>query len=107
LLQGQGSRTAAGEQGDLPRDQRLALLAELLTLNFHEHFELGPLLQYVDSLPGQTDEARARLRSTARRVISRQLAPMLSTGGNVSIVVDAFPGRTFTGELTAINPNID
>ena len=78
LLQGQGSRTSTGEQGDLPRDERLALLAELLTLNFHEHFELGPLLQYVDSLPGQTDEARSRLRSTARRVISRQLAPLLS-----------------------------
>ena len=76
LLQGQGGPT--GNQGDLSRDQRLALLAELLTLNFHEHFELGPLLQYVDGLPGQTDEARARLRSTARRVISRQLAPMLS-----------------------------
>ena len=76
LLQGQGD--PAGNQGDLSRDQRLALLAELLTLNFHEHFELGPLLQYVDGLPGQTDEARARLRSTARRVISRQLAPMLS-----------------------------
>ena len=76
LLQGQGDPT--GNQGDLSRDQRLALLAELLTLNFHEHFELGPLLQYVDGLPGQTDEARARLRSTARRVISRQLAPMLS-----------------------------
>ncbi len=76
LLQGQGGAT--GTQGDLSRDQRLALLAELLTLNFHEHFELGPLLQYVDGLPGQTDEARARLRSTARRVISRQLAPMLS-----------------------------
>jgi hypothetical protein len=78
LLQGQGDGAATGSQGDMPRDQRLALLAELLTLNFHEHFELGPLLQYVDSLPGQTDEARARLRSTARRVISRQLAPMLS-----------------------------
>ena len=78
LLQGQGDRAATGNQGDMPRDQRLALLAELLTLNFHEHFELGPLLQYVDSLPGQTDEARSRLRSTARRVISRQLAPMLS-----------------------------
>ena len=76
LLQGQGDPT--GNQGDLSRDQRLALLAELLTLNFHEHFELGPLLQYVDGLPGQTDEARARLRSTARRVISRQLAPMLT-----------------------------
>ena len=55
LLQGQGDST--GNQGDLSRDQRLALLAELLTLNFHEHFELGPLLQYVD---------RCRARPTKR-----------------------------------------
>jgi hypothetical protein len=54
--------------------QRLALLAELLALNFHEHFELGPLLMYVDELPGQAARERNRLRSIGRRVISRQLA---------------------------------
>ena len=54
--------------------QRLALLAELLALNFHEHFELGPLLMYVDELPGQATQDRNRLRSIGRRVISRQLA---------------------------------
>jgi hypothetical protein len=54
--------------------QRLALLAELLALNFHEHFELGPLLTYVDELPGQATLERNRLRSIGRRVISRQLA---------------------------------
>jgi hypothetical protein len=54
--------------------QRLALLAELLALNFHEHFELGPLLTYVDDLPGQKPAERNRLRSIGRRVISRQLA---------------------------------
>jgi hypothetical protein len=79
LLQSEGGKTAAGDQADLPRAQRLALLAELLALNFHEHFELGPLLRYVDTLPGQTEDARARLRSTSRRVISRQLAPLLSS----------------------------
>jgi hypothetical protein len=61
--------------------QQLALLAELLTLNFHEHFELGPALHYVDRLPSQTQEARQRLRGTARRVISRQLAPMVAVRG--------------------------
>jgi hypothetical protein len=75
----QSETAASGPQADLPRAQRLALLAELLALNFHEHFELGPLLRYVDTLPGQSDEARQRLRSTSRRVISRQLAPLLST----------------------------
>jgi len=80
LLQSQNDRPATGESADLPRAQRLALLAELLTLNFHEHFELGPLLRYVDTLPGQSEDARARLRGTARRVVSRQLAPMLIVG---------------------------
>jgi hypothetical protein len=77
LLQSEAG--ASGAQSDLPRAQRLALLAELLALNFHEHFELGPLLRYVDTLPGQSEDARQRLRSTSRRVISRQLAPLLST----------------------------
>jgi len=86
LLQSEGEGIVSGPQADLPRAQRLALLAELLTLNFHEHFELGPLLRYVDTLPGQTEDARTRLRSTARRVISRQLAPMLAAG-------DATQGR--------------
>lgn len=79
LLQSEADQVKAGADTDLPRSQRLALLAELLALNFHEHFELGPLLRYVDTLPGQTEEARTRLRSTSRRVISRQLAPLLST----------------------------
>ena len=79
LLQSETEQVKSGADMDLPRAQRLALLAELLALNFHEHFELGPLLRYVDTLPGQTEEARARLRSTSRRVISRQLAPLLST----------------------------
>jgi hypothetical protein len=64
-----------GNTGALVEEpQRLALLAELLALNFHEHFELGPLLMYVDELPGQAMRDRSRLRSIGRRVISRQLA---------------------------------
>jgi hypothetical protein len=79
LLQSETEAAAKGDPADLPRAQRLALLAELLALNFHEHFELGPLLRYVDTLPGQTEDSRQRLRSTSRRVISRQLAPLLSS----------------------------
>jgi hypothetical protein len=63
-----------GDTPDVTRPQRLALLAELLALNFHEHFELGPLLTYVDELPAQTSDNRRRLRSAARRVIARQIA---------------------------------
>ncbi|HET8699274.1 MAG TPA: hypothetical protein VFO94_17445 [Gammaproteobacteria bacterium] len=65
------SATAAPDDN---RSERLALLAEMLALNFHEHFELGPLMLYVDELPEQTQLTRNRLRAVARRVISRQLA---------------------------------
>jgi hypothetical protein len=90
LLQSETGNLAKGGHADLPRAQRLALLAELLALNFHEHFELGPLLRYVDTLPGQTDDARQRLRSTSRRVISRQLAPLLSSATSSSQEHPAF-----------------
>jgi hypothetical protein len=63
-----------GGATDDQRPDRLALLAEMLALNFHEHFELGPLMLYVDELPEQTQANRSRMRSVARRVISRQLA---------------------------------
>jgi hypothetical protein len=56
------------------RANRLTLLAELLALNFHEHFELGPLLRYVERLEGQTTANRRTLRSAGRRVTGRQIA---------------------------------
>lgn len=71
----------AGDEEDKTKPQRLALLAELLALNFHEHFELGPLLTYVDEMPEQTVENRRRLRSVARRVISRQIAVLGQPSG--------------------------
>jgi hypothetical protein len=75
LLSGEEEKNETSQQAA----ERLALHAELLTLNFHEHFELGPALRYVDGLKFQTDEARNRLRSAARRVTSRQLAPLMAT----------------------------
>ncbi len=76
--------------------QRLALLAELLALNFHEHFELGPLLTYVDELPGQATRDRNRLRSIGRRVVSRQLA-VLGPAEN------AAPGAQCSTERTDVD----
>jgi hypothetical protein len=76
--------------------QRLALLAELLALNFHEHFELGPLLTYVDELPGQATQDRNRLRSIGRRVVSRQLA-VLGPAEN------AAPGAQCSTERTDVD----
>ncbi len=100
LLQSETENLAKGDPGDLPRSQRLALLAELLALNFHEHFELGPLLRYVDTLPGQTDDARQRLRSTSRRVISRQLAPLLSSATSTSQRHPAFLELSLNSDAT-------
>ena len=39
--------------------------------------------------------------------VPQQLAPLLTTKTQVAVSVDAFSGRAFTGEITAINPNID
>ena len=100
LLQSEAGNLAKGGPDDLPRSQRLALLAELLALNFHEHFELGPLLRYVDTLPGQTDDARQRLRSTSRRVISRQLAPLLSSVASTSQKHPAFLELSLNSDAT-------
>ncbi len=78
--------------GDMPLDQE-QLLVELLALNFHEHFELKPLMLHVDSRltheqSAQSDQqpatdARESLHSVARRVTQRQLA-QLTTVGNGS-----------------------
>jgi hypothetical protein len=62
------------------RADRITLLAELLALNFHEHFELGPLLRYVDRLPNQTADNRNRLRSVSRKVVGRQIASLGRNG---------------------------
>ena len=64
---------------------RYAVLAQLLTLNFHEHFELRPLLQDADDRlsnykgpvsPQAIQAARSNLRQAAHRVIQRQIAQL-------------------------------
>ncbi len=64
---------------------RFAVLAQLLTLNFHEHFELKPLLQDADDrlskyqgtvAPEAIMTARHNLRQAAHRVIQRQIAQL-------------------------------
>lgn len=39
--------------------------------------------------------------------VPQQLAPKIETKSPISVTVDAFEGRVFEGEITAINPNID
>ena len=54
---------------------RERLLVELLTLNFHDHFEFKPLLAEVDKKLARSgnEQGRRSLESVARRVIDRQV----------------------------------
>jgi hypothetical protein len=73
---------------DTPRE---AVLTELLALNFHEHFELKPLLEYVYARASGDSTTRAGLRSIGRRVIDRQLATLFAEGQSAGR-----PARTST-----------
>lgn len=73
-----------GESIPIDREE---LLVELLVLNFHEHFELKPLLKHVDDrlaakkvegmTPEEAQNSREALRSVVRRVAAQQLASMI------------------------------
>ncbi len=74
-----------GDNGAEADPVRYAVLAQLLTLNFHEHFELKPLLQDADDRlskykgtvdPAAILQARSNLRQAAHRVIQRQIAQL-------------------------------
>ena len=39
--------------------------------------------------------------------VPQQVAPALKPGSGVTIAVDAFPGRSFAGSVTAVNPQIN
>jgi hypothetical protein len=70
----------------IPAD-REKLLVELLLLNFHEHFELKPLMMHADArlaektvagmTPEQAQGAREQLRSITRRVVAQQIADLI------------------------------
>jgi len=72
----------------LPDPLQYALMVKLLALNFHEHFEFGPLMRSANDRlaaatgtlgPETVDEARRDLRSVAHRIIDRQIS---SVGGD-------------------------
>lgn len=87
------SGAKSGADVSLEREQ---LLAELLSLNFHEHIGLKPLLSHVDTRLAREsvdiDEAKAdaarfarqSFRSVARTVISRQTAMLTRSSGEAS-----------------------
>jgi|KBSSwiStaDraftv2_1062776.scaffolds.fasta_scaffold05606_3 hypothetical protein len=93
------------ESGELD-PEREALLSELLTINFHEHIELKPLLQHVyDRATSVTDSAKSReiresLRSIARRVKDRQIATLFAEGHSAGRSADVW-------EIYASNRGID
>jgi hypothetical protein len=75
------------QKGDTIPADREELLVELLLLNFHEHFELKPLMLHADSrlaaknvegmTPQQAQDAREGLRSITRRVVAQQIAGLI------------------------------
>jgi hypothetical protein len=75
------------QKGDSTPADREQLLVELLLLNFHEHFELKPLMLHADSrlaaknVAGMTlqqaQNAREELRSITRRVAAQQIADLI------------------------------
>jgi hypothetical protein len=87
------SGARSGADVSLEREQ---LLAELLSLNFHEHIGLKPLLSHVDTRLAREsvdiDEAKAdaarsarqSFRSVARTVTSRQTAMLIRSSGESS-----------------------
>ena len=78
------------KDGNISIDREL-LLVELLALNFHEHFELKPLLIHADDRlvndknnnmnAKQIENARNSLRSVAGRVIQQQLSSLSKADG--------------------------
>jgi hypothetical protein len=85
------SGAKSGADVTLEREQ---LLAELLSLNFHEHIGLKPLLNHVDMRLArerkgksgdeatELDAARESFRSVAKTVISRQTAMLTRSSGD-------------------------
>lgn len=76
------------EKGTKIPPESKRLLVELLALNFHEHFELNPLMVQVDREFSSNEppdgmsveeakKARESLRSVARRVSSQQIASLI------------------------------
>ncbi len=76
-----GNNGAESENANLERQK---LLAEMVTLNFHDHFEFKPLLQEVDDRllrDGGEKEGHDKLASVARRVVDRQINMLTAVGG--------------------------
>jgi hypothetical protein len=75
------------QKGAAIHPDRERLLVELLALNFHEHFELKPLMLHADERLAteqpegmsreQAEKSRESLRSIARRVTAQEIASVI------------------------------
>lgn len=104
----------ASKQDKIPVD-REQLMTELLALNFHEHFELKPLMLRVDEridsdLEGDEEKISARksLRSVARRVVQRQVALLTKEdsaleAGDRSCIYELELGGANSGYFQSVN----
>jgi hypothetical protein len=75
-----GNNGATSENANLERQR---LLAEMVTLNFHDHFEFKPLLQEVDArlLGDGAADGHEKLAEVARRIVDRQINMLTSIDG--------------------------
>lgn len=70
--------------------KREKLMVELLALNFHEHFEFKPLMEFVDErlikelIKEDAEKERDSLRSIARRIADRQINSLINEAGNIN-----------------------
>lgn len=101
-----------------PNPIHYALLVKLLALNFHEHFEFGPLMQDAEDRVSANPEglsaatistARQDLRSVAHRIIDRQIgslgpapAPRCNGGGAAETAIWVFSDSYPPAEITAL-----
>lgn len=94
---------------------RERLLIELLTLNFHEHFEFKPMLKHVDErltlemFQGEMSQSAVKkslgsLRSVARRVKDRQIAMLRKEGADEIINLVIMYMQEIQLEEIEINP---
>ncbi len=87
---------SGSKSGEIVPLERQRLLAELLSINFHEHIGLKPLLTHVDAKlaieSNDSDAAKARaakesrnsFHQIARTVISRQTAMLARSSGDTA-----------------------
>jgi hypothetical protein len=92
-----------GSEAGRPEPERERLLVELLALNFHDHFELKPLLESVSLKVERA--GRDSLEEVARRVADRQINMLMASANTLGTTAETVSlyfqeTRTITDPLT-------